>query len=234
MRALLLQSRRGASETIHLTLAAFALAAAFLLRFEFAIDAEYRGMLLRALPLALGVKLAVFRAFALRDLAWRYIDFEDLTRLAGANATASLLTAAVLRMALGSAFPRSIYVLDLLLSLALMTALRAVAKKLLDRRHNGKACPVLRRILIYGAGKAGRMLLAEIRAHPELGYCVAGFLDDAPGKRDLRLNGVRVLGDRTVLPAAVCRERIGEVLLALPATSGVEIGAIVEQCRAAH
>src|SRR5258708_24295859 len=105
MRALLLQSRRGASETIHLTLAAFALAAAFLLRFEFAIDAEYRGMLLRALPLALGVKLAAFRAFALRDLAGRYIAFVGLTRPAGANPPASLLLAAGLCVALFGPFP---------------------------------------------------------------------------------------------------------------------------------
>ena len=90
-----------------------------------------------------------------------------------------------------------------------------------------------RRILIYGAGRAGVTLLSEIREHPELGYQVAGFLDDNPLKRDLRMRGVRVWGGRAVLAEVVRRERIEEVLLALPAASGTEIASILEQCHAA-
>ena len=239
MRTFLLRHRRGASEAIHVTLAAVALAFAFLLRFEFALDAEYRGMLLFALPLVLGVKLAAFRAFALRDLAWRYIGFEDLTRLAAANAAASAAATVLLRAAVGSGFPRSIYVLDALLCLTLMTLLRAAARKLFDRRRPEREFPTgamrkTRRIVIYGAGQAGRMLLGEIRAHPRLGLEVAGFLDDDPAKRDLWLNGERVLGGLAELGAVVRRERVDEVLLALPSASGAEITAILGQCRHAH
>jgi FlaA1/EpsC-like NDP-sugar epimerase len=234
MTAFLIRHRRGASGTLHALLAAVALAAAFLLRFEFALDAEYRGMLLRALPLALAAKLIVFRGFSLRDLAWRDIGFEDLTRLTAANAAASLVTAVLVRVAMGGAFPRSIYVLDGLLCLALIVALRGVVKKLFDWRRAGEAAGAPRRIFIYGAGRAGRTLLSEIRAHPELGYHVVGFFDDDPGKRDLWLNGVRVLGDRAALSAVVRRERMDEGWLALPAASGLEIAAILEQCRAAR
>ncbi len=59
-----------------------ALAFSFLLRFEFTLDAGYRHMLFESLPILVGVKLAVFRAFGLRDLAWRYLGFADLVRLA--------------------------------------------------------------------------------------------------------------------------------------------------------
>jgi len=234
MTAFLLRHRRAASETLHATLAAAALAAAFLLRFEFALDAASSRMLWRALPWVLAVKLIVFRGFALRDLAWRDMGFEDLTRLAAANAAASLAAAGLIRVMLGGAFPRSIYVLDGLLCLVCMAAVRGLARKLFDWRRTGEAAGAPRRIFIYGAGRAGRTLLSEIRAHPELGYRVAGFFDDDPAKRDQWLNGVRVLGDRAALPAVVRRERIGEGLLALPAASGVQIAAILEQCRAAR
>jgi len=76
-------------------------------------------------------------------------------------------------------------------------------------------------------------LLSEIREHPERAYQVAGFLDDDPQKRNLLLRGVRVWGGRTALARVVRRERINEVLLALPGAPGPEIESILEHCRAA-
>src|ERR1700722_8055145 len=118
---LLLRHRRLASEIVHLLLAALALPASFLLRFEFSLDAQYRAMLALALPTALVVKLIVFRAFGLRDLAWRYLGFPDVLRLTVANFAASAAATVALRMVIGSTFPRSIHVLDFILCLALMT-----------------------------------------------------------------------------------------------------------------
>ena len=61
--------RRAASALFHALVVSAALGAAFLLRFEFMLDTRYGRMLALALPVALAVKLAVFRGFALRDLA---------------------------------------------------------------------------------------------------------------------------------------------------------------------
>ena len=80
--------RRSIADSIHASLAAGALAAAFLLRFDFTLAAPYPRMLLESLPLLLAVKLAVFRLFGLRDLAWRYLGFGDLLRLAASNVAA--------------------------------------------------------------------------------------------------------------------------------------------------
>jgi len=231
MRALLLKHRRFISEAMQMALAAAALAAAFLLRFEFTLDPLYTRMLIGSLPLMLVVKFPVFRAFGLRDLAWRYLGFEDLARIALANLVSSAAATIVLRFAIGPAFPRSIHVLDLLLCLTLMVAARGVARVTLEAPKSEKSA---RRILIYGAGKAGVTVLSEIRGNRQLGYQVAGFLDDDPHKRDLRLNGVRVLGNRKTLQEIARKHRVEQVLIALPAASGSEITAILEECRAAH
>ncbi|MGA3187343.1 MAG: nucleoside-diphosphate sugar epimerase/dehydratase [Bryobacteraceae bacterium] len=229
MKAILLKYRRLVSEALQMALAAGALLAAFLLRFEFTLDPLNTRMFLQALPLLLLVKFPVFRAFGLRDLAWRYLGFQDLLRIATANLVASAAATVVIRIVIGSAFPRSIHILDLLLCLTLMVAARALARVLFeDQRPSGA-----RRILIYGAGNAGVTVLSEIRAHPELGYEVAGFLDDDPQKRDLRLDGVRVLGNRNTLAEVARRQHVEEVLIALPNAHGFEITAILEQCRAA-
>jgi FlaA1/EpsC-like NDP-sugar epimerase len=225
----ILKHRRAASESAQMAVAASALAAAFLLRFEFVLDPFYTSMLLRSLPLVLLVKFFVFRAFGLRDLTWRYPGFQDVMRIAIANAAASAVATVLLRIVIGSAFPRSIHIVDLLLCLTLMVAARVLARLLLEApsEHPQK------RILIYGAGKAGVTVLSEIRANPQLGYEVAGFLDDDPQKRNLRLNGARVLGGIEALEEVSKKHRVAEVLIALPTASGTEIRAILERCRAA-
>ncbi len=231
MMPFLVKHRRAASELMQLTLAVVALILAFILRFEFTLDPLYGKMLVRSLPLLLTVKLAVFWAFGLRDLTWRYLGFHDLGRIASANAAASLASTVVLRVAIGSGFPRSVYVLDLLLCLSLMVAARVLARVLFET-HGGSGKPG-RRILIYGAGKAGVTVLSEIRANPQLGYDVAGFLDDDREKRRLRLNGARVLGSVNTLEEVARKHRVEQVLIALPNATGPEIAAILERCHAA-
>ena len=231
MIAALLQYRRAASSLFHALIVTAALASAFLLRFEFTLDARYGRMLALALPVALVVKLAVFRGFALRDLPWRYIGLEGVTRIAAGNAAASLAAAPLLVWPLAVGLPRSIYALDFLLCLGFMAGTRLAVRIALEA-HRGTG-PPRRRILIYGAGRAGITLLSEIREHPELEYQVAGFLDDNPEKRNLLLRGVRVFGGRATLPEIIPRERVDEVLLALPRAPGAEIESILGHCRAA-
>ena len=133
MTAILVRHRRAASAAFHALVVAAALATAFLLRFEFTLDAGYSRMLALALPLAVALKLAVFRGFGLRDLPWRYIGIEGITRMAAANAAASLVAAPLLRWQLGSGFPRSIHLLDFLLCLAFMTGTRLAVRLKLER-----------------------------------------------------------------------------------------------------
>ncbi|HTB15133.1 MAG TPA: nucleoside-diphosphate sugar epimerase/dehydratase [Bryobacteraceae bacterium] len=213
-----------------MALAAAALASAFLLRFEFTLDPVYASMLAHSLPLVLLTKFCVFRAFGLRDLAWRYLGFQDLMRIALSNAVASAAATIILRVSIGTAFPRSIHILDLLLCLSFLVAARVLARLLLETPTERPK----RRILIYGAGKAGVTVLSEIRGNSQLGYEVAGFLDDDPQKRNLRLNGARVLGGMAALEEVSRKQRVEEVLIALPNATGTEIRGILERCRTAN
>jgi FlaA1/EpsC-like NDP-sugar epimerase len=231
MKSFLLKRRRAVAELLQAALVSLALAASFLLRFEFQLLPPYPDLLLAALPLVVIVKLAVFRYFGLRDLAWRFLGFRDLLRMAGANLAASGAAAVVVRLALGSAFPRSIYVIDLLATVALIAGTHAAGKLLLERRAGGEKAA--RRIAVYGAGRNGVTLLSEIRANPDMGFEVCGFFDDDPAKRDLRLHGVRVLGGLKDLGATLRRERVEMVLLAMPSASGNQLTAILEACHAA-
>lgn len=228
MTAALLRHRRACVELIHALLAAAALAASFWLRFEFTLPAPYPRMLEISLPVLLAAKLAVFRGFGLRDLSWRYFGFPDLLRIAGANMAAAAAATIALRLAAGSRFPRSIHVLDLLLATTLLASAHAAAKLWFDRR--GEPAPG-RRAAIYGAGRAGAALLHQLRADRRSGFQVVCFFDDDPGKRDLRIQGVRVLGGVRELAAVLRARRIESLLLALPEAGGDTLSRIVAECR---
>jgi len=229
----LLRHRRIIAEAIGAAIACAALSASFLLRFEFAVPPVYLPMLATAIPLALAIKLGVFRAFGLRHLAWRHVGFEDLLRIAAANAAASVFLMILLRATLGSGFPRSIYILDFLLCLVFEVATRAAIRILFDSRTR-TATTEGQRVLIFGAGKAGVTVLNELRIQRELGYHVVGFLDDDLAKRDMRVHGVRVFGGRAEIQRLAATLAIDEVLIALPTASGNDITEILEQCHAAQ
>ena len=108
MKKVLLRNRRLIAESIESLIAAGSLVLSILLRFDFALEPFYGKMLLQALPLLVIVKIAVFRGFGLRDLAWRFIGFPDLVRIGAANLAASSAASIMLRLALGSRFPRSL------------------------------------------------------------------------------------------------------------------------------
>ena len=59
------------------------------------------------------------------------------------------------------------------------------------------------RVLIVGAGDAGRVMAQEIRRHPRTGMVAVGFLDDSLSKAGLTISGLKVLGRVDDLPEVV-------------------------------
>ncbi|MBN2171144.1 MAG: polysaccharide biosynthesis protein [Candidatus Krumholzibacteriota bacterium] len=91
----------------------------------------------------------------------------------------------------------------------------------------------MKRILIIGAGEAGRMVAREITSSPELGLVVDGFLDDGPGLAGERVLDLPVHGPTDTL-AAVARERgIDEVIVAIPSAEGRVVRRLVGVCQEA-
>jgi FlaA1/EpsC-like NDP-sugar epimerase len=232
-RNFLFDHRRWLAELLHAGIASLALAGSFLLRFEFALDAQYRAMLVFALGLLLPVKLLVFRFSGFRDLAWRYIGLADVKRLIFGNLAGAALSTIVLRLVVGTGYPRSIYVLDFVLCLSLMVGTRLLIRAALDTVPQRADPGNPKQVLIYGAGQAGITVLGEIRSNPSIPYRVAGFIDDDPQKRHLRIHGTRVRGQGDELASIAERERIDEVFLAMPSADGRAIARALEICHKA-
>ncbi|MFW5808224.1 MAG: polysaccharide biosynthesis protein [Spirochaetota bacterium] len=72
-----------------------------------------------------------------------------------------------------------------------------------------------RRVLIYGAGEAGRMVCAELLRR-DRDWSVAGFVDDDPGKQGRIFEGVPVIGTGADAPGIIRENSIERLIIALP------------------
>lgn len=205
---------------------------AFFLRFDLSIPPREMAHLAYALSIWLVVKIIVFRIARLDHGWWRLISLDDLPRLAIANLFSSFVgTLAILRLA-PRGFPRSIYVLDLLVCSMLTIGVRVAVRILFEAsRFHGR--DEKKRTLIYGAGGAGVSLLVEIRHNAGLPYRVIGFIDDDPKKLGLIVHGAKVLGTGQKLTDAVGKHRVDTVLIAIPSASGEQMTQILSCCQKA-
>jgi FlaA1/EpsC-like NDP-sugar epimerase len=208
--------------------------AAFLLRFDFSIPNSYLRQLGFALAIWVAVKVIVFRMARLDRGLWRYVSAVDLVRLAIANLAASGV-ACVLILGFGpTGFPRSIYLLDLMICFLLTSGLRLTVRIGLEATSDRwRSRESERRTLIYGAGGGGTALLREIRNNPRLAYRVIGFVDDLRERWGMRVAGVPVLGGGDAIRALVAKHRIDMVLIAIPSATGTEMTRILELCHTA-
>jgi FlaA1/EpsC-like NDP-sugar epimerase len=86
------------------------------------------------------------------------------------------------------------------------------------------------RVLIVGAGVAGREAAGEMRSHPEFGYQPIGFVDDDPAKLGQEVGGLEVLGGRGDIARLVRAHQVDEILIAMPSESGAVIRQLVLAC----
>ncbi|MGB4804106.1 MAG: nucleoside-diphosphate sugar epimerase/dehydratase, partial [Anaerolineae bacterium] len=135
---------------------------------------------------------------------------------------------------IGPGFPRSLPLLDGLLTLALVGVARygtRIAERL-DQVHHGRANTT--RTLIVGAGAAGLMIVREIQSNPHANLLPVGFVDDEPDKLNTFIRGVRVLGSRVELRQLLKETRAGLVVIAMPTAPGKVIREIVAVCEQAQ
>jgi FlaA1/EpsC-like NDP-sugar epimerase len=88
-----------------------------------------------------------------------------------------------------------------------------------------------RRVAIYGAGSAGRQLLAAIRASLE--YHAVVFFDDSPGLMYTTVLGLRVYSGRNFKSVSE-KHKLDEVLIALPSATKARQREIVELLEPFH
>lgn len=212
----------------------FALSAllAFLLRFDFRIPSSEVQHLVYGLSIWIVVKSVVFRIARLDRGWWWYVSVADLMRIVSGNVAGSALSCILIVYVAPPGFPRSMYLLDLMICFLATAGVRVIVRILAEISSHGRNRAGEKKTLIYGAGTAGVTLLREIQNNPKLSYHVRGFLDDRPDKKDAHILGVQVLGGADRIEQLVAKYDIEIILIAIPSATGLEMTRILERCRA--
>ena len=107
-----------------------------------------------------------------------------------------------------------VWAIFLVLNVVLGFSSREVVREYLERRW--RAGVGLKRILIAGSGDLGRLVADKIIEHRELGYQIAGFIDDRATGDHLGYRGLPLLGTLDDASEIITRDQIDHLYVALP------------------
>jgi FlaA1/EpsC-like NDP-sugar epimerase len=219
-----------------LLLVALAFFLAFRLRFlddAGGIPDRYQTLLWSSIGIVAVGKVAIFAAFGLYTKWWRYVSGRDFLNILRAVAVSSavLVVAFTVIQPFDDNLPRSVAVMDLLLTLMLVAGARLAVRLIVERPSPGTRIRKGSEVLVIGAGSGGQMVVRELQLNPNLGATAIGFVDDDPRKRGMRMLGLKVLGSTEEIEAILDDTEPDEVVIAIPSAPGTLRGKVVAACR---
>jgi FlaA1/EpsC-like NDP-sugar epimerase len=182
---------------------------------------SYAGALILSIPL--------FTSFGLYRAIFRYAGWGALMAVVRACAVYGIIYSAVFSVVGVVGVPRTIGIIQPLLLFLAIGASRAVTRYWLGGGYHAlMRIGAQRRVLIYGAGSAGRQLAAGLATSDEMQ--IVGFVDDDPTLQGSVLNGKRIYSPEG-LDQLIAKLNVADLLLAIPSASRSRRNAILELVR---
>jgi FlaA1/EpsC-like NDP-sugar epimerase len=200
----------------------------FIIRFEGAIPAAHIKQFWFFLPILPLIRVATNYVMGLYYHLWKYFGMREMISVVYATSVGSAVFILTVYLTNNAYFPRSIFIIEWALMLIAFLTIRS------SRRFSQTIINVTKRskqrALIIGAGDAGQNLVREILKFPENSYMPIGFIDDDRRKLKAKINGVKVFGDRNVIPTVVKEWEIDIIIISIPSAKAKVIRDIVEIC----
>lgn len=202
----------------------------FFLRGDFVMRDEYLDLIASSLPVFIIGKLLVFSAFRMYNVTWRYAGIRDLCDIVGALFVSELILMVAIMAPFPtfvnyflasfhnvslSGFPGSIFFIDGVISLVLLSGLR-ISKRVYLEVIQGKRLKKGLRTIIIGAGCTGEMILRDMMRWHYNDFYPIGFLDDDQLKVGDYVHGVKVLDTTSALASLTAKHEVEAVIIAIP------------------
>ena len=189
-----------------------------------------RGTFLAVLPVLLGTTYVSYVLLGIYRRAWRYATARDLATIALASALATLAAVGIIvaMRDLGD-FPSGVFLVYGVAAASLAALSRWCVR--LVPEAGIREDDTRRRVLVVGAGRAGRGLARDLEAAGDAR--AVGFLDDSPRLRRRRVQGVPVLGSTSDAAEAIETARADEVVVTIPDAPAERIEIVARACEAA-
>ncbi len=185
------------------------------------------------MPMYIIIALIIFYVCRLYHSIWRFASISEFLRIIVAFLCLIVVT---LCFHFGTPYtmPYAFWLIGLLFSFCFVTASRfayrfiRTGQKMLEQRGTGENSE---RVMIIGAGNAGRMLIRELIMSSHLQTKACCLIDDNPAKLGRYLEGVPVVGNRHDIPAMVEKYDITKIIYAVPTTTGKDRKEILNICK---
>jgi len=153
---------------------------------------------------------------------WHYASIAELKAIIKTSIIINTLFVIYLYFFLVS-FSRSVVIINFLLDIFVLGGTRFLLRLIKNHYIQTESNKPKKNIIIVGAGDAGELLIREYQKHPELGKNIVGIIDDDKDKHGLEIHGIKVLGDRKLIPDVIEEYLVKEVVIAIPSAKGKEI-----------
>ena len=160
--------------------------------------------------------ILIFHFFHMHRIMWRYASIEELTRTILGSLTASILHI-VLITVLYQRMPMSYYVWGSMLQMIFVVGLRFLFRFLLFlRTHLRKRQEPGGRVMVIGAGEAGRMILRDLKTSDKVNDIPVCVIDDNHNKWNRPIEGVPIVGGRETILENVEKYKVTKIFFAAP------------------
>ena len=210
---------------------------ALLVRFDFSISSipgAYATAWLQNFLIQVLVVSVVFSLRRMYHYIWRTVDVRDVISMTISTLIAFALSFSLhyfLGFFLHLAMPRSVWFMILVFQIMFLVGVRcllrfwSVISRSLLRRRNGQ------RIMLVGAGQAGRILARELRSSNRVEGKLCCVIDDDPVLRGKYLDGARIVGGKESIVASAKRFNITQIIVAIPSATPEQKAEILNVCK---
>lgn len=192
---------------------------------------------------AMVLRPIVFYFSGIYKRIWRYAYTKDFIALAVSvligTVILSILSLLIIKpFWIRASFPRSLLILEAIISLFLLGGFRVILK--MSERYPGdidwKATGITpnKRVLIAGAGNTGVNISRELLTNPQLGLQPVAFIDDDPKKIGMKIQDLTVSGPLIRLDEVAKEKGIDEVIVAMPSAPAQILDNIKSLCQGVH
>ncbi|HEU0012863.1 MAG TPA: hypothetical protein VFQ45_04230, partial [Longimicrobium sp.] len=223
----LLLARRGLEIALDAALFALALYGAFIIYYEGSVPGPAAAVAQTVLLPAVALKLLAFHYSRVYRGVWHRAELADVHRVVrGAVLAELLVVAAMFLLSRATHIPRSVFVLDLLLTCSVALAARASFRSL-DRVRTRMVPPARTPVLVYGAASESDLLLQAL--HRLAGDVqVVGFVHEDEAMQGRLVAGLPVLAPGSQLEERVAGAGVGAVVCGSDAVPSAAVLARLE------
>ncbi len=203
---------------------------AYRLRFDNHKFVLFFRVFLSSLPVVIICKFASFVYLDIYKTLWRQIGFSDLIDCFKASLAGSILSVTcVTYLFRFESFSKGVFIIDFFLTFGLLIMGRGSFS--LFTYISSKKQLKGSKIMIYGAGKCGELLIREIMANQDLQFNPVGFIDNDPDKKKKKVFGFKVFGNLDDLQQLAEIHNIAGVIVSIRYIDAEELDKLYNLCR---